>query len=278
MEKVLKSILIVIGIIVLIGVIIGMTNYFKIQNNTIATVRAVVVDVHENFLGVMGIENVTGLISVGIPDDDQKEYKQGQEILIYFDGMVLSSYPAQLNRIGKIEIIDEKSETAIPDDVLKYYYSSKDKVEVSVNEVTKTGITITIKDSNELPYTYKDNYIIQKKVKNEAYTGVAYPIGENTSNSVAPYMGTGPEYFWKELDKIPGVLAEDTVEQLSYNLPNMDENTKYNVYGKKFNWSQLYGELTEGEYEFLLQSEIYIKIKLTVSADGEITADKPEKI
>ena len=187
MEKFLKACLIVICIIVLFGLVLGFTNYLKIQNNTIATVRAVVVKVNDNYLGVMGIESVTGLISVGIPDNDKNEYKQGQEIKIHFDGIVLSSYPAQLSHVGKIEIVDEKSKTAIPNDVLRYYYSSKDKVEVSVNEISKTGLTITIKDLNDLPYEYKNTYVINKKVKNEAYTGIGHQIGENTSNSIAGY-------------------------------------------------------------------------------------------
>lgn len=57
--------------------------------------------------------------------------------------------------------------------------------------------------------------------------------------------GTGPEYWWKELDKNPNISMEETIETLTYNLPNMNEHSKYKVYGKKFNWEQLYGELTE---------------------------------
>lgn len=135
----------------------------------------------------MGIQNVTGLFSVGFTDEGNIGFKQGQEVLIYFDGMVLETYPAQLGNVGKIKIIKEKSDITIPDNVLRFYYSSRDNINVTVSELTNNGISFTITDTNELPYSYSNEYVIYKKVKNENYTGVGYKIGEDTEYSTSGY-------------------------------------------------------------------------------------------
>ena len=70
---------------------------------------------------------------------------------------------------------------------LRFCYNSRNKVTVSVSELTRTGIEIIIKDINELQYEYSNSYKINKKVKNKDYTGVGYQIGENTGNSTAGF-------------------------------------------------------------------------------------------
>ena len=135
----------------------------------------------------MGTKNVTGLFSVGFTNEGNIGFKQGQEILIYFDGMVMESYPAQIGKVQKIEMVKEKSNTKIPENILRYCYSSKDKVSVTVSEISSKDIKISIKDENELPYNYSNKYIINRKVKNKNYTGVGYQIGENTGNSTAGF-------------------------------------------------------------------------------------------
>ena len=161
--------------------------YEQENDNMQATLKAVVVKVNENNLLAMGIENGTELYSIGLKNIKDIELKKGQEILIYFSGYVMESYPAQLGNIGKIEIIKDKSDVSIPDDILRFCYNSKDNVTITISELTKSGITLNIKDTNELPYNYSHSYIINKKVKNENYTGVGEQIGENTNNSTAGY-------------------------------------------------------------------------------------------
>ena len=58
-------------------------------------------------------------------------------------------------------------------------------------------------------------------------------------------FGTGSEYFLEEVGKISDVPSKDTAELLTYNLPMMTENEDYKVIGWKFDWSQLYGELSK---------------------------------
>jgi len=161
--------------------------YSEENDNMKATIKAVVVKVNENNLLAMRIENGTELYSVGLKNAKNIELKKGQEILIYFNGYVMESYPAQLGNIGKIEIVKDESSTQIPDDIIRYCYSSRDNVNIVVSELTNRGISLTITDTNELSYNYSHSYKINKKVKNENYTGVGQKIGEDTENSTSGY-------------------------------------------------------------------------------------------
>ena len=180
MKKRLKIILVILLIIIVLVGIFGMMDLSS------ATISGVVVKVEDNNLLIMNIDDSKELYSVGTREEDV-EFKQGQEVLIYFDGTILTTYPAQIGNIRKIKIVKEKSDITIPENILRYCYSSKDNVTVTINEFTKTSISITVKDTNEIPYKYTNNYIIYKKVKNEDYTGIGEQIGENTENSTAGY-------------------------------------------------------------------------------------------
>lgn len=160
---------------------------FEENDKMRATIKAVVVKVNKNYLLALGIENGTELYSIGLNNIENAEFKNGQEILIYFDGTVMTTYPAQLGNVGKIEIIKEKSDIQIPDNIIRYCYNSKDKVNVTISELTNSGITLTITDENELPYNYSHSYKINKKVKNENYTGVGQKIGEDTEHSTSGF-------------------------------------------------------------------------------------------
>ena len=213
--------------------------YLKVKNNEIFTLRAIVVKVHNNGLTVMGIKGETGLISLGFTKEGNIGFKQGQEIIIYFDGTVMESYPAQLGNVGKIRIVKEKSDEQISEDILRYCYSSNKNVSISIKEITTSGMTLTIKDSNEIPYYYSNKYVMYKKVRNDDYTGIGYKIGNDTKNSTAGYTGTGIEYIWKELEKKSEIPSENTVEVLKDNLASIPINTV----AKKINWLPIYGEL-----------------------------------
>lgn len=162
-------------------------SFNKMSNNMNATIEAVVVKVNENNLLAMGIENGNELYSIGLTKFKNIEFQKGQKILIYFNGDVMESYPAQLGNIGNIEIIEEKSNIDIPDYILRYCYSSYDNIQVTINELTNKGITLSITDTNELPYNYAHSYKINKEVKNEEYTGVGQKIGEDTENTTSGY-------------------------------------------------------------------------------------------
>lgn len=148
-----------------------------------AIMKAVVVKANDKFLMVMGLEDEL----ISLKNESNMEFKQGQEIAIHFDGIILTTYPAQIGNVEKIEIVKEKSDKKIPEQILRYCYSSYQNVTVAISEFTNTGITLTITDTNELPYQYAHHYEIKQKVKNKEYTGVGYKIGEDTKNSTAGY-------------------------------------------------------------------------------------------
>lgn len=245
----------------------------KEENNMLTSIRGVVMEVYENSLSVMGIGagNESGsLYSVSFAEDGNIGFKQGQEVLIYFDGMLLTTYPEQIYNVGKIEIVSEQSEVEIPDDVTRYYNNTQDKVDVNVTDLTTEGVTITITDTNELPYEYTNDYKLEKEVKNEEYTGQGQYIGEATDNSLPAYTGSGLEYIWEEMEKNPDVNIEDTIEDLVFNLPNMTEYEYYTVLGMKIDWTNLYGELTDGKYRLTFSSKGSFPILIEFSVnDGE---------
>ena len=241
------------------------------ENNTKATINGVVVKVDSYGLLVMGTQDTNALYRIGFTDEGDIGFKQGQEISIDFDGSGMESYPALLGNVTEIKIEKEKSDTEIPENILRYAYSSKDNVTVSINQISNSMLSIIIGDSNEIPYTYSDSYFINKKVKNENYTGVGKTVGENTNNTVAGFTGTGSEYIMEELTKNPDILPKNTIIYYSPETIEEKENTEYT--GIRFDWSNLYGELGEGEYEFVYSAEgsFSIRIEFNINEGGVIS-------
>ncbi len=283
-KNILIAIIIVTSIVVLLQytyILINYINNKKVmakENSFSATAKAVIVEVNENSLCAMGIDNMLqGLFFVGFSEQGNIGYKQGQEILITWNGDVMDTYPAQLGKADKIEIIKEKSETEIPVEYLKYCYSSKEKVKVSIEEFTNESLGINIVDTNELPYEYTPKYIIYQEVKNKNYTGVGEKVGEDTENSIAGFTGTGSEYIWEEVQKVSNITSQDTAESYVYNLPNIVEGEHYVAQGWKLDYSKLYGKLSEGKYYFYLEAESFgIKIDFTVDKDGKVNYSEPK--
>lgn len=273
MKRGLKIAFTLLGILAALALICVTIFLVKWYNHTLAKTTAVIVRADENSMVVMGIED-NSLYMVGFTDEENKGFKSNQEIAIYYDGSIADTYPAQFGNIGKIKIIKEKSDIIIPENILKYAYSSKSNVHVSISKLTKTGISFMIIDTNELPYHYSDThrYTIERKVKNKDYTGIGYKIGEDTPNSVAGYTGTGLEYIWEEVKKISDVPPKDTITTLS----NKTEEA-YLVEGRKIDWTPIYGELPTGEYKlvFPIEEDFTMTIDFKIEDSGQITMDTP---
>ena len=206
----------------------------KTTDNMANTKRALVVKVNEKSLDVMGIENENNiesdLISVSFGQEGDIGFKQGQEILIYFDGIIAESFTAQINNVGKIEIVKEKSDNEIPEDVLRFYYNSEDNVTVSIDDFTKENLLLTIEDKNESAYNYEDiEYDIYKKVKNPNYTGVGQKLGEDTENSTSGYTGTGVEYEWIKLEKNSDENTGDIMIDSVYDTFSIEEKEESTI-------------------------------------------------
>ena len=275
MKKGLKIFAIVLGVIMLFLIYyIGMIakpntvlNYNEIDtetDNMEFNMNAVIVKVENKLLYVVKTDDTDELITLAFTEDIG--YEEYQEIEIYFDGIILESYPAQLGNVGKIEIIKDKSDVEIPEEILKFCYSSSDNVNVEILELTCNGIELNIIDSNNMEYNYSHNYKIYEKVKNENYPEEGYKIGETTENSTAGLSGTGLEYIWKEKDTISDILSKDT------------EIVQENDMQRKFDWTYLNGELESGEYEFVLgdDNSIGIKVQFKIDEDKNVSCDNVE--
>lgn len=268
MKKV-KSVVIAI-VIILILILISIVLYNKMQpENMRVKMKAVVVKVNENSMLVMEYDK--SLMNIGFSEDGNIGYQQGQEIEIYYDGIIDSIYPGHIGKPGKIKVTKEESNIEIPESILRYAYSSIDNVHVEITELTNEGITLQITDTNELKYLFANSYKIEKEEKNLNYTGASgYKIGEDTETSTAGFTGTGAEYIWEEIDKISDILYEDTEE--------VKRNTSKNLIDRKFNWTELYGKLESGEYKFDLFDEdcLGITIEFAIDENGNISYNEPQ--
>ena len=195
MEKRKTKINIILIIVLVILLILStgiITVKYLIDNNMIVTMKATVVRVDETGLCVLAKEEPqNGLYTLGFGKEGNIGFKQGQEILIYYDGIVLATYPGRFSHVGKIKILKQESDITIPDEILKQCYNSRDNVSVTIDEITNMKMIMTVIDNNELPYEYSENYIIYKKTKNENYTGKGYQIGEATQNSLPGFTRNG---------------------------------------------------------------------------------------
>ena len=276
---ILKIILIIIIILLIAFLILEGVYYFKVKNNMVSKMEGIIVKVNDNYISVMKEGNETDLYNISFSKDGNMGFEIGQKVLVYYGGTVVTTFPAIISNVGKIEILKDENKSEIPYNVLTFFYSSKDNLSVSVSELTNKGITFSITDTNKIPYKYPNKYIIYKKVYNEDYEEKTYSKEENTGNSIKQSEGMGAEYIWKEVDKISYQSYESTTQDLVYNLPNINEKEDYSVIGKKIDWSNIYGELTSGEYQFsyytYTPNMFFINIKFSIDSNGQIIMDKP---
>lgn len=77
------------------------------NRNMIATKRAVILKVNEDYLDVMSTEKSTDLFTVKYEKNNNLQFSKGQEILIYFNGFIDTLSPIKIKNVGKIEIMNE---------------------------------------------------------------------------------------------------------------------------------------------------------------------------
>ena len=215
--------------IVLIGVIIfliaviafNVTTYITMidnmkYDNMSATMTAVVVKVDETDLWVIAPASNSGTLKrASIYNTGNIGFKKGQEILIYYGGFITSMSPPSISNIGKIEITKEESDVEIPINILRYCYSSKDNVSVTINEFTNEKISISITDTNEYPYDYSNDYISIDKYENGLQIE---KIKLNEISSNTKENTTTKEYEWK----ITNAMLESGQYKLRFNSKNSE--------------------------------------------------------
>lgn len=111
---------------------------------------------------------------------------------------------------------------------------SMDKVSIAIKEgtLTKEKATIVVTDENDYPYTYGDDYSIQKLENGE----------------------------WKDVQAIGPILSTDLA-----NLIKEDRTTSITL-----NWKSRYGELEAGHYKLNLEVTQNDSSKATVSTEFDI--------
>ena len=275
MKRGLKVLIIVLVILVVLAVAILLVKHFttnEVNNeltgnsisydnaDAIATMDVVIVRVDDTYLEVINKDDPNDVMRANIPDDDINEYKQNQEVRVYYNGMINEMYPGSFDKVSKIEILKDNSDVTIPEKALKLFYSSRNNVSVSNINVTQTGISFEIKDTNEYKYEYTNTYTLFKKnPEAEQVKAPSMPIV--TGNTTSSYEGSGIP-LWEEASKVSDVNSEDTVTS---------ENIAEDTVRKICDWTNIYGKLESGEYDFSLTVEgFYIRIKFTVNENGEI--------
>lgn len=230
-----KIVLISISVLVIIIFIVAIIIVKNFNSNP--TIRAIVVRNYGKSITVMDIKD-KDLYSIGLPEEINKQFKQGQEVLIYIDGeaIITLSNPAQIDSddVKKIEIVKESSDTQIPEYILRRVYNRSDNISISIDEFLPTKLTLTIKDTNpyKIEYKYSNDYYISHRNNSE---------GNLQKN---------------EFSKIESIKIND--------------NTIKNIY----NWENVYGKLESGEYilETSASGErmhMFIAINFTVNSENE---------
>lgn len=215
-----NSILILVAsIIFFIISIIFFTYVMKKEpnDNMGVTIKVVILEVHSNNLTVMGIDN-QDLYILSMGKKGNIGYKKGQELLVYYDGMIATSYPEQILNVGKIEIIKEKTDIVIPDEYLKFYNTPTNNISASLINLTRTGMTFSVSSEIEIPFDHSEIYYISK-------------TGNYSSGGLE-----GISYFEK-LESKDDFPIEDTI--------NLEGESNGNFVKYDIDWSHIYGELEE---------------------------------
>ena len=188
--------------------------------------------------------------------------------------------------IKSVKIIGQDVEGAAD----TYIFSHASDVSFMVNELTKNGITLTIIDKNERPFEYNHDYAIYKKVKSEPKQLNSHSLENSqqpkpkamkqkvaekeiiaTTIPAKPPTEITESYTWEEVKKKSKITSQETVE--------FDKKLSTNVLMRKYDWSNMYGELESGDY--MLQFNIKqwwftrVYINFTIDEQGEISYENP---
>ena len=250
----------------------------KLENrNMMAIKNAVIVGVNENSLYVVDSENKDLLYEVSFTNEGNIGFEQGQEVTIYFNGKVGSSDikgVSAIEYVGKIEIKDGNKQL-ISNDVLKRFYTSYDNVNINIDNLTNTGLKLTVTDNNNIKYEFENKFYLSKNVAEKSEQTAV----EKDNGSIIIFPGKGDE--WQELSKISNDVENTGTAEL------VDENaTRWTI-----DWSNIYGTLGSGEYRFVLgnagdnpndfttngyDKEI-ISVKFTIDDNGQVVDDEVNK-
>lgn len=267
----------------------------KLANrNMLAIKTAIVAGVNDEYLCVVDSQDQSLLYNVYYPEEGNRDFEIGQEIKIYFNGKSISSGRngiAELRNVGKIEIIDNANHL-IPDEILKKFNTNYSNVEVNINNLTNTGLMLTITDKNDIKYEFASKFYLSKNIDEKPDNSVIEQ--DNGSIAILPYDGDKWQLLYETPNDVENVAATETSNntknvpaiETSNNTENaiVTETIDENSTRWTFNWSEVYGSLGSGEYRFVMgdagnepnsflingyDKEI-ISVKFTIDDNGQV--------
>ena len=305
MKNILKIFGIILLIIALTIIEVTIWRYFNYTNDNLTeneiaieneiekdileksvTKKLIVVKVEEKSLKTMDYNE--SLYIVSVKNEDMSKFNQGQEILVYYDGIVETSYPGGITA-DKIEILKEESDIEIPTKVLRHYNYSQKNISIEVKEISNIGIVFEITDLNKIPLDYGSYYeysIIKKNVENEEYNqnlefdDDAYtpPVTTNTYTTTSSYAPDTNRLktVWEEVE----LIGNENYKNCDWEIIS-EEGLK--LIGRS-DWTDLYGELGKGEYEFKAyrkptEDDSFfrcVSINFSVDEFGKVTNEETE--
>lgn len=255
MKKAFK-VLIFIVILVLI-VFVGI--YFK--NNSFGKeklnigkekLRLVVIGIWD-FQEILAVDENGNLLRVQLKElklwNEMDKFERGQEIEIYYDGVITETYPGKITNVSSYKILKEKSDIEIPEEVKKRYDNSTANVMVHVRNISNEKLEFRILDTNEISYKYDFDCSLSKK--NEE---------KNIFEKIEPTVNITMDEVIEIVDSTPG---------------------HFDMEGK-IDWTDIYGMLNPGEYQFILKNkerEIHFEIiefNFVVEENGKAICNPPE--
>lgn len=197
------------------------TNVVDEPNNShkeeieIASFNAIILDVLDNSILV---EPVEGSLELKSSDKIYINYKdievsfnfiKGQEIVIYYDGLIAESYPAQINNVYKIELPSDKNNKE------KFDIHKDWGILLETKDVSSKGLTIVCNQKGgEVNELSTGSFYIIQRLEDDKYINI-------------DYLPQKYDIGW-------------TCEAY---IINKNSTTAWNV-----NWEWLYGELPIGKY------------------------------
>lgn len=281
MKKNVKFFIILFFILIL--VICGMQIYKRAGYHTM---KLIVVNAEGKRLETMDFNKK--LYSVSLKDGDTSDFKQGQEVLIYYDGIVATSYPGQITA-DKVDILKERSNKEIPVEVLRYWNFSQKNISAEVENISNTTINFKITDLNEIPLDYGKSYeyfIVKKNIENEEYnqnlefdySAYTPPVTTDTYSTTSSY--TPDPNRLKKVWEEPELIGDESEKNCKWNRV-LDDGA---IFVGKTDWTNVYGELESGEYEFKAyrnpeKEDSFFQcviVRFVIDEEGNITYEEPE--
>ena len=289
MKKVLKFFLIILLIIII--TLAGLQVWIYLDHTKASKKLVVVKSYVESFYGV-DEKGELYKVSFGNPRNiNGEDLKMGQEIEIYWHGMINSSSPPIIGGVRKYKILKEESDIEISEYAKRFCYSRTQNVMLHVREITNEKLEFRILDTNEIPFEYEFGYSLSKRnFENEEYnknlqeqfkkeqgiTSEAENDDTIATNSTKPFNPDTSKYktVWERVNEKDVVSMDDVIKIVDSTKGQVD------IEGM-FDWTKVYGTLEPGEYQFVLRSKVdmiyfsCIVFNFVVDENGEVVCETP---